>query len=187
MTPDQRSNQLQFKIVDASTWKDFEHLFESRGGPKYCWCMVWRVTSEEAKLSNPAWRKAAIQHRVESGSPVGLLGYLDHEPVAWCSIAPKSTYQRLPLLGDELSENIWVLACFFVIRRLRGSGFTRQMIEAAVTYARNNGATMLEAYPVDPDSPSYRFMGFKETFTASGFKELCREGKRRHIMRRIII
>jgi hypothetical protein len=29
--------------VDARRWPDFERLFESRGGPKACWCMVWRA------------------------------------------------------------------------------------------------------------------------------------------------
>ena len=44
------------------------------------------------------------------------------------------------------------------------------------------GATVLEAYPVDPDSPSYRFMGFVPSFAEAGFVETGRAGERRHVM-----
>ena len=45
------------------------------------------------------------------------------------------------------------------------------------------GATVVEAYPVDNDSPSYRFMGRVSTFRKAGFKEVGRAGFRRNVMR----
>jgi hypothetical protein len=42
---------------------------------------------------------------------------------------------------------------------------------------------VVEAYPVDPDSPSYRFMGFADLFETAGFREVGRAGKRRHVVR----
>ncbi|WP_245420336.1 MULTISPECIES: hypothetical protein [unclassified Mesorhizobium] len=45
------------------------------------------------------------------------------------------------------------------------------------------GATAIEAYPVDEASPSYRFMGFREMFSARGFQETGMAGSRRHVMR----
>ena len=42
---------------------------------------------------------------------------------------------------------------------------------------------MVEAYPVDPDSPSYRFMGYVGSFEAMGFQAIGRAGTRRHVMR----
>ena len=60
---------------------------------------------------------------------------------------------------------------------------TRLLIEAAVDHARGKGATVVEAYPVDPTSPSYRFMGFVGTFESMGFREVGRAGTRRHVMR----
>ena len=62
-------------------------------------------------------------------------------------------------------------------------GLGRQTLEAAVAHARGEGAKVVEAYPVDPDSPSYRFMGFVEAFAKAGFKEVGRAGSRRHVMR----
>jgi hypothetical protein len=59
----------------------------------------------------------------------------------------------------------------------------RAMLAAAVQTARRHGAKVLEAYPVDSDSPSYRFMGFVPVFRAAGFRHVGRAGTRRHVMR----
>ncbi len=62
-------------------------------------------------------------------------------------------------------------------------GITRQLIEAAIAHARARGARSIEAYPVAPGSPRFRFMGFVGVFEAMGFQEVGRAGSRRHIMR----
>ena len=175
--------QIAFHEVDASRWDDLERLFESRGGPKFCWCMVWRPGAKSAKGPE---RKAAMKLYVCDGVPIGLLGYANGEPVAWCSIAPRATYRDLggPTSVGERPEDVWSLACFFIRRALRGQGTTRRMIEAAVQHAAKRGAKVVEAYPVEPESPSYRFMGYVSTFSAAGFHEVGRAGIRRHVMRR---
>jgi GNAT superfamily N-acetyltransferase len=180
------SGDLVFREVVRSRWPDMERLFESRGGPKSCWCMVWRATPDEARRTDGFSRKAAMARRVAEGTPVGILGYLGGDPVAWCSVAPRSTYRRL---GGEDSpsrreEVVWSIVCFFVKRDVRGAGVLKRLIEEAVAHAGRNGATVVEAYPVDPDSPSYRFMGFVSSFADAGFHEVGRAGTRRHVMRR---
>jgi GNAT superfamily N-acetyltransferase len=172
-----------FREVDRSTWPDMECLFESRGAPKYCWCMVWRANAEEARRTDGAGRKAGLARRVDAGVPVGLLGYLDGEPVAWCSIAPRETYRSLGGMDGGPRERVWSIVCFFLKRDLRHRGATAQLIAAAIAQARKRGATVVEAYPVDPHSPSYRFMGFISSFAAAGFVEVGRVGTRRHVMR----
>ncbi len=180
-----RPIRLIFHEVNRRRWGDLERLFESPGGPKYCWCMVWRPMPPEARERNGRSRKAALKRRVRQGVPIGLLGYLDGEPVAWVSIAPRPTYRRLGGPDDpaDKPENVWSLVCFFVPRRLRGKGLMTPLIKAAVEHARRRGATVVEAYPVDPDSPSYRFMGFTPAFKVAGFREVGRAGTRRHVMR----
>jgi hypothetical protein len=79
---------LAFFEVDPNRWSDFEKLFESRGGPKNCWCMVWRGEREDRK--NKENKKSAIKKMVHDQVPIGILGYLGDEPIAWCSIAPRS-------------------------------------------------------------------------------------------------
>jgi GNAT superfamily N-acetyltransferase len=176
---------LTFNEVDKDRWADFEQLFESRGGPKACWCMVWRAEGAEARLTKGADRKRAMEARIKRGVPVGLLGYSDDVPVAWCSIAPRATYRRLGGLSvpGEAEDDVWSLACFFAKREFRSQGVVSQTIQAAIRHVRIRGGKVLEAYPVDPDSPSYRFMGFRPSFEKAGFQYVGDAGTRRHIMR----
>lgn len=175
---------MKFREVDETNWDDFVKFFEGKGCPSYCWCTAWRpLPGDRAKASNAA-RKKAIGALVKHGTPVGILAYEGQTPVGWCSIAPRASYT--PLGGEEyegVAENkVWSLACFFVPRALRGEGLGKQLLAAAVDTARKHGAKILEAYPVDPDSPSYRFMGFVKNFKKAGFTETGRVGKRRHVM-----
>lgn len=177
--------ELTFHAVDAARWGDFERLFEARGGPKSCWCMIYRASLEEARHRDGASRKAAMQRRIQGGVPVGLLAYAGSEPVAWCSIAPRETYRTIGGVTEpgDAPGTVWSLGCFYVQRRLRGQGLVRHLLGAAIAHARASGAAVVEAYPVDPDSPGYHFLGFVTMFTAAGFREVGRQGLRRHVMR----
>ena len=174
------TKKIKIKPVDETTWDDFEKLFELKGSPHYCWCMVWRLTKEEQKRNNTANRKKFIRKRVLSQTPIGLLAYIDDEPVAWCSVAPRETHQRLG--GDESIDKVWSITSFFVRKEYREQGLVDQLIIHAQKYARKNGARYIEAYPVAPESPSYRFMGFTKTFKKANFEFIKKAGTRRNVM-----
>lgn len=176
----EEDNALIIKSVDKTNWKDFEALFEAKGGPSYCWCMAWRMTPEELKHNTAPSRKEFIKQRVWSDIPIGLLAYSEGEPIAWCSVAPRETFRGLGT--DESLENVWSLTCFYIKKEFRSKGLTDLLIENAKAYAKENGADYLEANPVQPDSPSYRFMGFVKTFEKAGFRIVKREGVRRFVM-----
>lgn len=146
--------------------------------------MVWRPMPAEQRRAGPAAKKQALARLVESATPIGLIGYLGDEPVAWCSVAPVATYRNFRAgIKSPGEPGVWSLACMWVKRPLRGRGVTEDLIKAAAAYAREYGATALEAYPVDPDAPGYRFMGFVPTFLRLGFEDLGMAGARRHVMR----
>lgn len=172
--------KLTFKPVTAKTVGDFEKLFGAKGGPNWCWCMTFRATPLEIKHSQSPERKKQILGRVAEGVPVGLLAYAQGEPVAWVSLAPKNTFRGLG--GVEEVEGVWSLTCMFIPRAQRGEGLTCQLIAGAIAYAKKRKGKLLEAYPVDPDSPSYRHMGFVTMFEKAGFEETGRAGTRRHVM-----
>jgi GNAT superfamily N-acetyltransferase len=177
----------EFRPVTASNWADFEALFEGRGGPKNCWCMVWR-NGPNGKAPSPEKnaKRAAITALVERGTPIGILGYLKEQPVAWCAIAPRSTF-RDGLAADRPGDadlNLWSLVCFFVASPYRKRGLFASLLAAAESEARRNGADVIEAYPVAPDSPSYRFGGFVPNFEAAGYTRVGSEGLRRIVVRK---
>ncbi len=173
--------------VTSKNWDHLEALFENRGGPKSCWCMIWRAYEIGPGLTDKAARKASMKGRIASNVPVGLIGYLEGVAVAWCSIAPRSTFKAtlsgaIDNADDKLS--IWSLTCFFVKRELRGRGISTLLINAAIDHARACGANIVEAYPVDQNSPSYRFSGFVELYETQGFKKVGTIGTRRNIFRK---
>ncbi len=182
MVPDM-SDRLDFRPVTSANADAFARFFSAPGAPRHCWCMVWRRSAAEAKSQAPADRKRMMMDRIAGGSTVGLLAYRGEEAVGWVSIAPRETHRALGGPPAGPGEVIWSLVCFYVPRRLRGHRLVRRLLAGAVDLARASGATMVEAYPVDPDSPSFRFMGFVPVFAEAGFRDLGMTGTRRHVMR----
>jgi GNAT superfamily N-acetyltransferase len=173
--------KLTFKPVTAATVGDFEALFSAKGGPNWCWCMAWRATSAELKDAKSPARKQQMLDRIADGVPVGLVACDKGRPVAWVSVAPKDTFQP-GLGGVKETDKVWSLTCMFIAKEYRKRGLSALLIEAAAKHAKKHKATILEAYPVDPDSPSYRHMGFVPAFKRAGFEADGREGTRRHVM-----
>ena len=101
------------------------------------------------------------------------------------SIAPRDTYRKLG--GPAAEEGEIDLVDRLLLRAARASrrrALTRRLIAArGRPCAGAKGATIVEAYPVDEASPSYRFMGFVPVFADAGFTEAGRAGTRRHVMR----
>jgi GNAT superfamily N-acetyltransferase len=175
--------ELSFRPVTAENVADFVALFEARGGPKHCWCMVWRGSPAEKHEQGGPLKKAQMLKRIAAGVPVGLLGYEGAVPRVWVSIAPRASHIELGGPEAEAGEKIWSLTCMFVPRSLRGEGIAHRLIAAAVEHARTNGATLVEAYPVLPASPSFRFGGFISAYERAGFVFSNMAGTRRHVMR----
>lgn len=178
--------RLSFRPVTPKTLPDFEALFEAPGGPSYCWCMWTRVDKDEAKVTKGSERKPFMLRRIKARIPVGLLGYAAGKPIAWVSIAPRETFSHVkgPEAGED--EVIWSLTCMYVQRQHRGEGIGHELIAAAVTYARKRKATIVEAYAVTPDSPSYRNMGFVSAYEKAGFEKVEPLGSRRTVMRKAL-
>jgi len=118
---------------------------------------------------------------VTNGIPVGQIGYLQEEPVAWCLLAPFDTFRGLRKT-EEPMRKVWSVTCFFVRREHRGQGLAKQLLAAAIRHARKRGAKLVEGYAVAPSSPSYRHMGFISMFKEAGFSDVGREGTRKHVM-----
>jgi GNAT superfamily N-acetyltransferase len=179
---------LMFCPLTPERWPDLVSLFEHHGNPGYCWCMRWRLKSAEFTRLGSAGRRAKMEALVREGVPVGILGYLNDQPVGWCSIAPRETYALLASSRtlkriDDLPT--WAVACFFVHRRVRGQGFSVRLLQAAIAYAVSQGATLIEGYPVEPGR-SYQFMGSPSVFEQAGFHEAAITKNGRSIVRFVV-
>jgi hypothetical protein len=151
--------------------------------------MRWRMPSAQFSRSTKEDRADALERLAHEGTPIGVLAYLDQEPVGWCSVAPRESYagleryRALPRIDDR---PVWSVVCFFISARIRRSGATLGLLKAAVDYAVSQGAEIIEGYPVEPDARLYTYMGSPATFRAAGFQDVTPRGQPRAVMRYLV-
>lgn len=134
---------------------DLATLFEQGGDPKWCWCTWFRFRGRGFTNSTGAQNRADLEAATADLAPdraPGLVAYQDGVAVGWTSLGPRGDYERLMharVLGPIDDLPVWSIVCFVVARQARGQGVGRTLLAAAIDYAREHGATTLEAYPVD--------------------------------------
>ena len=147
--------------------------------------MFWRETRQEFSLkcvNKGAGNREALQALVDSGVVPGILGYRGNSPLVWCSVAPREDFaslERSRTLKRLDEQPVWSIVCFYIAKSARDAGLMSTAIRAAVEYARQNGALILEAYPSDVHShrsPGDLYMGNLSAFVKAGFSELETRG-----------
>lgn len=183
-------NNLTIRPLTKDNWDDFEALFGPRGACAGCWCMYWRIPRKEFESGQGEGNRQAMKSIVESGEIPGLLAYLDSQPAGWCSLAPREVYttlERSRILKPVDDQPVWSVVCFFVAKVHRRKGLTIHLLRAAVEYARQHGARVVEGYPVDPKSGSspdpFVYTGLVSAFEQAGFVEVLRRSETRPILR----
>ena len=169
---------------------DFETVLGPHGAYGGCWCMYWRLKRAEFNAQHGEGNRLAMRALVESGSTPGLIGYLEGRPVGWVSVAPRLEFPVLNnsrILKPVDEQQVWSVNCFYVVRRSRRKGVSTALIKAAVRFAAEHGAQIVESYPVDPkkgDYPdAYIYTGAMSAFEQAGFVEVLHRSETRPIMR----
>lgn len=180
---------LEIYPLTSNRWTDMEILFGLHGAFAGCWCMWFRQSNKEWQASSGSQRKSAMHGIVDSGTVPGLIAYDGTKPVGWISLGPRPDFQRLQrsrVARPVDQEAVWSVVCFFVEKSYRRMGATVALLEAGIEFARQQGAKILEGYPVDPegDKPDpWVYHGLVAAFQKAGFVEVARHHKNRPIMR----
>lgn len=184
---------LRFQPLTPELWPDLEALFGEHGACGGCWCMWWRLTRAEFEKRKGQANKEAFRRMVESGETPGVLAYAGTQAVGWCAVAPRETYsalERSRILKRVDSNPVWSVVCFFVARPCRRKGVTVQLLKAAIEYAREHGARIVEGYPVEPKQSRmpdpWAYTGVASAFREAGFVEVLRRSGSRPIMRYVV-
>jgi GNAT superfamily N-acetyltransferase len=113
----------------------------------------------------------------------GLLAYNENLCVGWIAVDPMTN-----LVGHDLQSTgkvkEWSIHCLFVRDGFRGQGISTQLIQAAVEFAKANGAKVVSAFPIPHENQTrfppneaefsgrfltYQKLGFKSVGPASNF------------------
>lgn len=175
---------------------DLDLLFQARGCAlaRGCWCMYYRVGGAAMHPSReraPAHRRALAALAGGDLSP-GLLGYRDGQPAGWVSLGPRQHFARLarsPTMRAVDDQPVWSIVCFVVPSAWRHQGVAHELLAAAISFAGERGARLLEAYPVDREvagAPSAPWFGSASMFAAAGFVEVARRQPARPVMRLVL-
>ena len=144
---------LQFHALTPDRWRDLENLFGKRGACGGCWCMWWRLTRCEFNKNKGEGNRRSLKKIVDSGIVPGIIAYHDSQPMGWCALGPRETYpalERSRTLKRVDDKEVWSVVCFFTARQFRHKGVTTNLLKAAVDFARQHGARIIEGYLTEP-------------------------------------
>ena len=189
------SIELSFQQLAINQWDDFVSLFGMRGACGGCWCMLWRLPYKQFELQKGEGNKLAMKSIVDSGEVPGILAYHKKKAIAWCSIAPRTSFPALSrsrILQSIDERPCWSVSCLFVNKSYRKKGVSTELLRAATEYAKSQGAEIVEGYPVEPRTdkdipPVFAWTGIPKAFIDAGFKEVARRSPTRPIMRMELI
>jgi GNAT superfamily N-acetyltransferase len=171
--------------LTPSRFGDLAALFEEGGDPKWCWCTYFRVRGRSWANATPESNRNELEGLAardpDDHAAPGLVAYRDDRAIGWVSLGPRHDYDRLAhskVLAPLDDRPVWSIVCFVVSRRARGNGVAAALLNAAIAYAAERGASMLEAYPIDPGegrvSAASAFHGTLSMFERAGFRVVAR-------------
>jgi GNAT superfamily N-acetyltransferase len=170
---------FEIRPLTAELWPQLERLFAEGGDARWCFCTFWRFPDaggrKEAERNRRLLRRLADDP--PDGLPLGLLAFDGERPVGWVSLAPREHLPRLErsrLLAPVDERPVWSIVCFVVAKGERGRGIANALLDAAIDFARNHGASTLEAYPVETDGErvpgAYAYLGVSRMYEKAGFQ-----------------
>jgi len=140
----------------------------------------------------------ALRAEISSAEvPPGLIAYVDGRPAGWTRVGPRARFpgvndnQALARVLVDDDPDVWWVTCFAVDGAARRLGVGIALLEAAVKFARQHGASAVEGHPVDVARLKARkvggsalYTGTMAMFAAASFMEVARTGPTRPVMRR---
>lgn len=165
---------------------DMETVFGEQGVARRCFCMHWR--RPDGGHGDERDNRDRFADIAAAGPPPGLLGYVDGDPLGWVEVGPRNdfpTIRRSRLLKPVDDVEPWTINCFVVRTGQRRQGIGKGLLSAAIAFATDQGAGVIEAYPVDGERGSVvdYFTGTLGMFSEHGFVEVIRRNDTRPIVR----
>lgn len=173
---------MTIEILPATgdRFDDAETALDSGDGPG-CQCQWWLLTNAEFQKTSRDDLTTRFHAEMHGDRVPGLIAYVDGEPAGWVRVGPRVDQARLLRTRDVTTatdepldaDDVWSISCFVVRTAHRGQGLMKRLLDAAVSTARDAGARVVEAYPLDPTvtkrSANQLYRGTVSMFEKAGF------------------
>ena len=179
--------RITVEPATVDRFDDAQHALTGGGDGRGCQCQWWTITNTEFNALSTDDRRELLRSEIDAGPPPALIAYVDGEAAGWVRVGPRTRQVRLSRTKNYAAHSdepwdddaVWAVTCFVVRKEHRGEVLNARLLDAAVAYARDAGARVIEAYPVDPSagrrkSSNELFHGTVSTFAEAGFREVAR-------------
>lgn len=171
-----------FEIVPVTPqrWDDLALVMAECSYARKCWCAYWYLPNAQYKAGWGDTNRAPLEQLVRNGAEPGLMAYVDGEPAAWVSVAPRTSFDRLNRSRNFAAiddKRVWAVNCFVVAQDFRRQGLMTRLARAAAEFAIASGADGAEAYPIVPGpktSAGDLYLGTERAFKEAGYEEVAR-------------
>jgi len=191
-SPDKEFLQsLRIEPLTKNNWNKFTQLFGEKGACGNCWCMYYRLSKTgfaEGKVDDG--NKDAMKALVWSGRPTGMLAFYEDIPVAWCAFAPREDFAKLAKsrIHKRIDDKaVWSVPCTFIDKRFRRQGVSVALLEGVIKYAKEQGISIIEAYPTIPTQEklpdAFAWIGLYKSYERAGFEIVDTTSKNRPMVR----
>jgi len=162
--------------LSAETWDALAELFSARGDARWCWCQFWRKPGSTWMNTSADENRDDLRALVGREPAPGLVALRDGTVVGWVGLGPREDFGRLArsrTIPQLPGEAVWVVNCFVVAKTARRTGVAGALLDAAVAYAREHGARIVEGYPADTGgarmTSASAYLGTVPMFERAGF------------------
>ncbi|SMX87847.1 MULTISPECIES: GNAT family N-acetyltransferase [unclassified Brevibacterium] len=172
---------VEIRPAGIERFNDVETMLGPKRSPNAiaCWCLTYRLGSREAAKLDAVQRRQTVRELCTQEHPPGILAYCDGEVVGWASVAPRSQVVELadaetyPHLGEV---EPWSIFCLRTRGGKRRRGIGQYVLRGAIDFAWDNGAEVIEAYPLDTTekmAPIFTYPGLRSMFEKEGFMKVA--------------
>lgn len=178
--------EITTRLATIAEWDDVQAALTGGGDGRSCQCMWPVVPNKDWNTLGIDQRQELLRDEIQSGPPPGLVAYVDGEAAGWIRIGPRHVLRRTinsrivktgsPEPLDD--DSVWAVTCFSIRKEHRRKGVSTALLDAAIAYARESGARVIEGYPIATDktkpSTNALYVGALSTYLKAGFREVSR-------------
>lgn len=169
------------KKATLAEWGDVQRTLTGGGDGASCQCIWPMLRNKDWNATDRDEREHMLRAEIAGGPAPGIVAYVDGDPAGWIRVGPRPAQRRLAHTRAIVAataepfddDSVWAVSCFSVRKEHRRQGINAALLEAAVAYAREAGARLIEGYPIDTDAVKTTsnglFHGALSTFLRAGF------------------